>query len=122
MSKKLKDNFDADLYDKELKQFKLKHVDLDLDQINALPDKEVVAPFKAYMKDFIKNATDEDIKRYVDSYGAVKLMVEYFAQPDAKKVSKMNEEEIYEVLGKYLFNKDESVYSQFAKFLKKELS
>jgi hypothetical protein len=31
------------------------------------------------MKDFIKNATDEDIKRYVDSYGAVKLMVEYFA-------------------------------------------
>jgi len=23
----------------------------------------------------------------------------------------MNEEEIYEVLGKYLFNKDESVYS-----------
>lgn len=31
MSKQLKDKFDADLYDKELKQFKLKYADLDLD-------------------------------------------------------------------------------------------
>ena len=104
LSKKLAKYVSAEDYKDELAKYK-EHVKSDV----------VLKLTETKLKEFIEASSDADHKKYVDGYGGIKLLKEYFDSPKPAKISKLSENEIYKVLSVFLFEKDDDVYVDLVK-------
>ncbi len=67
---------------------------------------------------FTETITKEDHKKYVDTYGTLKLLLEYAAK-NKTSFTKVTEEQLYEKLALFLYDKDENLYKALLEKIKK---
>jgi hypothetical protein len=73
------------------------------------------------MKNFIisDSISAVDYNKYVNSYGAIKALVEYMGSPDSVDISSFTEEKVYETLAHYIYYKDTEITGTLYKKIRK---
>jgi hypothetical protein len=110
LSKLLVKAIDFDLYKEELTKLTEKSSDV-----------HILSIFEKDIEKFIssKELTLKDYQKYVDSYGAIKAVVEYQASGDDATFKKMSEKKIYKTLAVFIYNSDTSVKEDVIKKARK---
>lgn len=115
LSKKLKDVISTTPYEEKLGSFK---EDVD--------DTKLLAMAKDEIAKFIEmdTLTEEDYRKYVDSYGLMKAFHEYFNDKAHKDMSyrKKSEEDLYAALAKFIFKNDKDVVIPLLKKFRKYIT
>lgn len=81
-------------------------------------DEELLEIVSEKVSEFVSTITKEDYKKYVDTYGTIKLILEY-ASKNKIALSKITEEQLYEKLGLFLYDKDENINKALVEKIRK---
>lgn len=110
LSKKLLESINLDEYKETLRKFN----DMSIEE-------ETTELFKDDIEKFIKSKdlTSEDYKKYVDSYGTVKAVVEYLASKSDATLNKMTEKKIYKTLATFIYQNDKTVKDELINKVRK---
>lgn len=110
LSKKLLESINLDEYKETLRKFN----DMSIEE-------ETTELFKEDIEKFIKSKdlTSEDYKKYVDSYGTVKAVVEYLASKSDASLNKMTEKKIYKTLATFIYQNDKTVKDELVNKVRK---
>jgi hypothetical protein len=110
LSKKLLESVELDNYKEMLRKFTEVSI-----------EKDTTTLFKDDIEKFIKSKdlTHEDYKKYVDSYGAIKAVVEYMASKEDASLKKMSEKKIYKTLAAFIYQNDKTVTDELVSKVKK---
>jgi hypothetical protein len=113
--KKLEKSLTCDSIKKELKELGKLEKDITDDSILEL--------VKSKTANFIKSSTltPEDFKRYVDDYGVIKIIIEFVKTTPTFNFKEVTEEQLYNTLAVFLFEKDSNIYDSLVKKCKKFL-
>lgn len=111
LSKKVEKFSTLDRYKNELNKFDENATDEDLLDI-------VTESMKSFI---ISDSVDHvDYKKYVNTYGPIKALVDYNASPDAEDLKACSEEQIYKTLATYIYyNSDPEITSTLYKKIRK---
>jgi hypothetical protein len=87
-----------------------------------IDDKTILSLVSNEFDNFINSLEDIDHKKFVEAYGTVKLLVEYYISTSNKKIITLSETEILKTLSVFLFKKDTDVLktliSKVVKYIK----
>lgn len=110
LSKKLERFSTLDLYKNELNKFD-----------ESVADEDLLDLVTESMKSFIISDSIEhaDYKKYVNTYGPIKSLVEYNASPDSEDLVSSTEEQIYKTLATHIYYSDTEITSTLYKKIRK---
>ena len=111
LSKKLERFSTLDLYKNELNKFD-----------ENVADEELLDLVTESMKSFIiSDSVDHaDYKKYVNTYGPIKALVDYNATPDSEDLASSTEEQIYKTLATHIYyNSDPEITNTLYKKIRK---
>ena len=110
LSKKLEKFSTMDSYKNEISQFN-----------EDVADEDLLDIVTESMKNFIisDSVTSIDYNKYVNSYGAIKALVEYTKSPEYKDITSLDEDKLYETLAKFIYYKDTEITGTLYKKIRK---
>lgn len=113
LSKKLERFSNFDDYKSELTKFN-----------EDVKDEDLLDIVTKSMESFIISDIVEDVdyKKYVTTYGPIKLLVEYMASENSVEINSLSESELYKILGNYLYYKDTEITSTLYKKIRKTIT